>query len=88
MGVASLVGLGFKWIPLHHLWEEPGCRGLGSYSGERVVDAEKDDGERRGPQNVRGVGSLIRSVYKMTKGERAFQRVSRSLVQITLSCDN
>jgi glucose-1-phosphate thymidylyltransferase len=57
-------------------------KSLGSRSAEifleSVLSTQKRMMERRGLQMTEAMISLIRSVYKMTKGERGFQRVAKT----------
>ena len=45
---------------------------------ESVLSTQKRMMERRGLHMTDAMASLIRSIYKMTKGERAFQRVAKT----------
>jgi UDP-N-acetylglucosamine diphosphorylase / glucose-1-phosphate thymidylyltransferase / UDP-N-acetylgalactosamine diphosphorylase / glucosamine-1-phosphate N-acetyltransferase / galactosamine-1-phosphate N-acetyltransferase len=57
-------------------------KSLGARSSEVILESalstQKRMMERRGLKMSGALGSLIRSVYKMTKGDRAFQRVTQS----------
>ena len=79
MGVASQVfGSVSSDVPSFTIYG----KSLGARSSEVILESalstQKRMMERRGLKMSGALGSLIRSVYKMTKGERAFQRVSRS----------
>jgi UDP-N-acetylglucosamine diphosphorylase / glucose-1-phosphate thymidylyltransferase / UDP-N-acetylgalactosamine diphosphorylase / glucosamine-1-phosphate N-acetyltransferase / galactosamine-1-phosphate N-acetyltransferase len=57
-------------------------KGMGARSSEALLDSalatQKRMMERRNLAMSKTLESLIRSVYKMTRGERAFQRVSKA----------
>jgi UDP-N-acetylglucosamine diphosphorylase / glucose-1-phosphate thymidylyltransferase / UDP-N-acetylgalactosamine diphosphorylase / glucosamine-1-phosphate N-acetyltransferase / galactosamine-1-phosphate N-acetyltransferase len=62
-------------------------KSLGARSSEVILESalttQRRMMERRGLKMSGALGSLIRSVYKMTKGERAFQRVSQSRFKLS-----
>ncbi len=79
IGVASQAfGLVSEDVPSFTMYG----KGLGTRSTEVILESalltQKRMMERRGLSMTEAMVSLIRSVYKMTKGERAFQRVSKA----------
>ncbi len=79
IGVASQAfGLVSEDVPSFTMYG----KGLGTRSTEVILESalstQRRMMERRGLSMTEAMVSLIRSVYKMTKGERAFQRVSKA----------